>query len=371
MSQSELREDLYCPECANKGMRTTADKTESGRTRYRCPSCGFRTVKVIYTKPQILPKTRVTEIKRKRRFLITSAVNDTTVVADAHKTWLKIARELNACYLVIPGVYKNPDLKHQGIIKQYTWPKEILPYICNVDIELNENLVIRGETRIQYTAINPLEGMNHAGDMKSEIYGHPQVAMEMVATPHNHYPKMLHTTGSVSAPNYGGSKKAKKAEFHHSISALFIEVEGKKFWTHEVHFDGTGAHLFDKYYSPGRKVNGKVAGMLDGDTHIKRLRPKTKELLSEIAKAVKPEHRVLQDVHDHYIGSHHAEGKVLSSLTRVYNKDFSIRKELMLSIDFLEEIENVTIVDSNHHRHLDQWFNRFNPRGSDLKRLNH
>ena len=141
-----------------------------------------------------------------------------------------MAKELDACYLIIPGVYKNPDLKHQGVIKNYSWPKEIYDHVCNVNFKLNKSIKIQGLTRIQYTVINPLAGMNHAGDIQSEIYGHPQMAMQMVATAQNSLPKMLHTTGSISVKNYGGSQRAQKAEFHHTIGALFIELEGDKFW---------------------------------------------------------------------------------------------------------------------------------------------
>jgi hypothetical protein len=41
--------------------------------------------------------------------------------------------------------------------------------------------------------------------------------------------------------------------------------------------------------------------------------------------------------------------------------EISIREELMKSVKFLENYDNAHIVDSNHNRHLDQWFNRFRP----------
>lgn len=244
-----INEDLFCPNCAHKGMKAkpaTHSKGSSPGARFLCPACHHRTRTALYTAPQILPKVRVTEIKKHKRFIITSAVNDTELVTGAHETFKRMAKELNAAYCIIPGRYRNPNMMREGIHNFYTWPKEILDYVVNADVQLNKNLWIRGTWPIQYTAINPLSGLNHSGDTASEIFGHPQIAMEMVPTPADMSPKMLHTTGSISVKNYSSSKDGKKAEFHHVIGALFIEIEGDKFWPTQLRYDGEGVHLYDK-----------------------------------------------------------------------------------------------------------------------------
>ena len=361
-----IRDDLYCPECGSKGMTPLSYKAESGRTRYRCKQCKFRTTSTIYTPPQILPKLKLGEIRKHKRFLIVSAVNDTPVVKDWLNTLLNMCDHLNAMLLVIPGVYKNPDLKHQGVISQYKWPDDILPYVCNTDVSLNKNLVIRGTTRIQYTAINPLSGMNSAGDTKSEVFGHPQVARQPVATPHGHLPKVLMTTGSVSQPNYGGSKQAKKAAFHHSLSATLIELEGDTYYDTQVHYDGEGAYLFNKYYTATEVLESEgVAAIIHGDTHIEGLPEKLEKIMMGVAGKLAPDYEVFHDLHTQDIGSHHTEKNTLHNLGKSIQKKFSIRDELMLSVRFLRDKVNPVVVDSNHHRHLDQWFNRFKPNGGD------
>lgn len=358
-----IREDLYCPDCAAQGMRPLKTKAESGRTRYRCNSCGFRTTNTLYTEPQLLPKTKVTEIKRHKRFIITSAVNDTPIVKEAHETFKKMAKELDACYLIIPGVYKNPDLKNQGVINNYTWPTEILDYVCNANVPLNKSLIVRGLTRIQYTVINPLAGMNHAGDIQSELYGHPQMAMQMVPTAKNTMPKMLQTTGSISVKNYGGSQRAQKAEFHHTIGAVFIEIEGDKFWPTQLRFDGEGVFLFNRYFTPkrSRKVNTGVPAIVYGDTHVRFLRKSVATALDKVRKALKPKQNIYHDLHDHHLGSHHNQKSKIFSLRKSLTKELSIRDELMLSVKFLEKTNDPVIINSNHHRHLEQWFNRARP----------
>lgn len=355
----EIQNDLYCSSCGGQGMKLSATKAESGKRRYVCPSCGFRTTKALYTRPQILPKTRVADIKKHKRFLVTSAVNDTPLVTGAHETFKRISDELDACYLIIPGVYRNPDLHHLGL-DGYTWPAETLTYMCNANVELNKSLIIRGETRIHYTGINPLAGLNNAAGIESEIYGHPQVAMQMVPTAKKLLPKMLHTTGTISAANYGGSRHAQKAAFHHSLSALFVEIEGGSYWTTEVHYDGAGAHLFNRYYTPtGSDESASAAGLVYGDIHVQALDAKVRKLMHQMTQIFQPELRVYHDLHDHHAGSHHNERNKLFQLTL---KHPDIRKELMLSVKFLDEQDGkCVIVNSNHSEHLSQWFNRFRP----------
>lgn len=369
MKRMEIRNDLYCPFCGNKGMRPYADshRAQSGKRRYCCTGCKRRTTGPLYSEPQLLPKTKITQLRKYRFFVITSAVNDTPLVTAEHETFKRIAEENGGCYLIIPGVYKNPDLKHQGVINNYTWPKEIEPHVCNVNFKLNKSIIIRGQTRIQYTAINPLSGMNHASGGESEIYAHPQVAMEMIATPKNALPKMLHTTGTISAANYGDSKQAQKAEFHHSISAVIVELEGDNFYPREIHFDGTGAYDLDRYYTPDGYTSGhRVAGIVYGDIHARSLRQRIKTLMRHVEHRLNPEKQVFHDVHDNHIGGHHKDGDVLFYLKKAADGELSIENELMLSVEFLNGYDGAYIVDSNHHRHIDQWFNRFNPKNDPL-----
>jgi hypothetical protein len=357
----EINNDLYCPVCGNRGMKALKHKAGSGRTRLRCPSCKTRTTTRLYDAPQILPETKASEIKKHKRFLIASATNDVQIVTGWHQTLKAMADDLDACYLLIPARYRNPDLFHQGIQRSMRWPVEIVPYICNKDVRLNKNLVIRGNTHINYTNINPLAGMNNAAGIQSEIYGHPQVAMEMVPTSKHVLPKMIRTTGSISKKGYGGSPRAQKAAFHHSLSAVFIEVEGDSYWTTEVHYDGHGAYLFDKYYTPDGcdGESYRPEAIVYGDIHIAEVKPRNRRLLDQVTRALQPVNQVYHDLHNHSAHSHHHAKDKLWQLT---HQDQDIRKELMQSVRFLDKQEaHCLVISSNHHDHLAQWFNRFRP----------
>lgn len=356
-----VQKGLFCPLCGNDGMRKlSTDTAVSGNTRYKCSKCPTRTTRPLSEKPQVLPKFNKTKSKR---YIITSAVNDTPINEDQFKTLERIAKETDARLIVIATVYKNPDMTRQGFLQTLSWPAETLPYICQERFAINKNLVIRGDARIRVTAINPLQGANHAGDMKSEIFGHPQLAMEMVPTPKDSIPKALMTTGTISEENYGGSWSAKKAEFHHTHSALFVEVKGSKFWPTQLQWDGEGIQLFDKYYACKRSKRApKLAGVVYGDIHRDSMTKKESAILDELIGGLKADKNVLNDLLDFHSGSHHKEYDLLTNLR---SPDFDVRGELDRTVDWLSSVPNPVIVSSNHNDHLDQWFNRYNTRKAD------
>ena len=97
-----------------------------------------------------------------------------------------------------------------------------------------------------------------------------------------------------------------------------------------------------------------------GDIHVRFLEQEIHELIKQFGAFYNPGWQVFHDVHDHHIGSHHHEKDVLFALQKNANQEFSIRDELQLSIDFLKDKENIALIRSNHHEHLDTWFNKFN-----------
>ena len=353
---------LYCPACGEQRLYIKGgDVAQSGRKRYMCQACGARTTKPLDHAPQRLP-----EFKKQpgcRRFIITSAVNDTPVVRPALDTYRHMADAYGAQLVVVATLYRNPDAVRHGFLESVTWPAEVLPYICDREFSINRNLVVRGDSRIRVTAINPLAGANHAGAMRSEIFGHPQVAMELVPTPKNSIPKMLTTTGTVSQANYGGSFSAKKAEFHHSISALLVEVVGDKFWCRRLGWDGQGVQDLKTYWTPdGEQRPAEVEAVVYGDIHEDVLEPGERRQLMSIIAGMGARYNVLHDLLDMHSGSHHTEGQPLHYL---HAKHKNIRQELDGAVEFLRRVPGAVVVESNHHDHLDQWFNRYNPRRPD------
>jgi len=361
----------YCPKCSSDNILKQEGRfSVSGNQRWRCATCTATTTTPLDVLPQILPKMKMKRLRASKFFVITSAVNDTDLVPGALESFLQLANHCNGELLIIPTQYKNPTAFSKGAQVSYRWPSEILPYLCNSDVMLNKSLCIKGDTKINQTAANPLSGFAAAGTTVSEIYGHGQMALEMVANPRNEMPKMLHTTGSISQKNYGNSVAGKKAAHHHTIAAVIVEIKGSKFWTREVNFDGEGVQDLNIYHKPtGSQVRKYTAAVVYGDTHVDTLPKKTGTMLNNVSLNLEAEYNVYHDLHNHTRGSHHNRGNTITNWRLAISNQLCIREELLKAVKFLEDKVNPHVVDSNHDRHLNQWFNRFKPSGDDLVNL--
>lgn len=357
---------MYCPQCGSEKITKLSTPAGSGRARWRCGACRCRTTRPLEKPPQVLPKFKKV---KSQRYLITHAVNDTPVEKGFLKALETIAAHIGAQLIVIAGVYKNPDLVKRGFLESLSWPAEVIPYICNKDFKIGKHLVVRGATRIEHCAINPLAGMNHSAGTYSEIFAHAQLAMEVLPTPKNEVPRMLITTGTVSKRNYGGSPRAKKASFHHNNSALLIEAVRDRFWIRPVSWDGGCIQdLKTRYWGNGEIDTGyEIEGIVFGDLHIDCMTRHEKMAVLDLSDRIAATCTVIHDVLDTHSGSHHKIGDVLHNLRR---PDHDVAGELFRTCDYLRRFPAPCyIVLSNHHDHLDKWFNNFNPK-TDQVNLN-
>lgn len=358
----------YCAKCA--GLMIITDRlSQTNKKVWRCAVCTTSTVRPLTHPPTIIKDLDEDRLAKKTRYLITSALNNTEIDKGFWQTLRLAAQSLRAQLIVIPTYFMSPQMREEGAEVAYYWPKECKNYLAPNDVLIGEHLRIKGSVRISHTAINPLQGLNHAGGKKSEIFGHAQVAMNLVPMPHGKIPKLLHTTGTVSKPNYGPTWSSQKAAFHHSYCALFVETEDDSFWFTQVHYDGFGAFVYDKYFSPkGQAVRPfRTEAVVLGDLHVRFLTPETSANIDKIISTFRPLRTIYHDAHDHHLGSHHNSNNTLFNLDKNNSGEFSVRDELMMLVDYFNSTDRkstgeMILVDSNHHRHLDQWFNRFDPR---------
>lgn len=349
---------MYCPQCGHDKLIKKGETTnKNSRPRWECKACKTRTTRPLDEQPQILPNFRK---EQRKAYIITQAVNDTPVVGGFLKTLEMMAQHFDAQLVVLWGVYKNPDMVKQGYLQTLSWPAEVLPYICKKDFKIGKHLVVRGSTRVEHTAINPLNGMNHANGSQSEIFGHSQLAMEIVPAPKNEIPRMLITTGTVSQRSYGGSPKAKKASFHHNNSALLVEVQGDRFWVRPLAWDGEKVQdLKTCYYPSGKRAKANIEAAVYGDIHADILSKSEEQSLLTLIQKLGAGKNVLHDVLDMHSGSHHKQGDVLTNLRA---PDHDVQGEVVRTCKFIGKVPNALVVSSNHHDHLDKWFNDVNPK---------
>lgn len=345
-------------------------KVERSTIRHRMASAERRGIVLPAGGPsrrQTQLKTTAAELRKAKIYVVTSAQNNTELHGPFWRALLNYCTAREAQMLVIPAHYRNPDAFHQDADADYSWPAEVLPYLLDRDLALSDTLMILGDAKINATATSPLTGFDALSGLRSAIYGHAQVQMRMVATPHAALPKMLHTTGSVSKKNYSRSKVGKKAAFHHTLGALVLEVYGSRFWVRELQCDDRGGFYdLDAYYTAETVSTGhRAEAVVLGDEHVKFADPDVQRATfgpGGLVEALRPKVLVRHDIHDHYSQSHHHEPDTILKVIKAQAGDWSVRDELELTrqhlVDTTAEDCESWVIDSNHHDHLYKWICR-------------
>lgn len=311
----------------------------------------------------------VREIESRSDFVVTSAQNNTPAdraFLAALKRW---ADERKGKLLIRPIRYKNPTSRKDPQEEQlrgderYWWDDAVVPHLIENEMRLNEHLILP-HTWIQATASDPLAALDSRSKSASAIYGHSQLAMRTVATPHQRLPKILYSTGSVTKKNYSKTKAGDLAAFHHSPSAVLVEIRGGRFHLREVTWDGSCFYDLDRVYTAEGSVPAPpAAALVTGDEHVwfncPLVRNATYDADDSIVKVLQPDVIVRHDLFDCYSVSPHHLKRRLTRAVKTVNGRGSLRTELEDTRRFLEAttpggVLNV-ITGANHHDQLFRW----------------
>lgn len=304
-----------------------------------------------------------------KNFVVVSAQNNTRVFKGFWDALQVYCKHNKAELVVIASHYKNMDAWNRDDNKY--WVDEVQPYIVHGDIELGD-VTIKAKFKISATTLYPLAGKQAHGAGKWSIFGHPQHAMQSIATPGDEYPLRQYTTGSCTRENYSVSDIGERARFNHIFGALTINFRKK----HKYPFirlltaDGVGSFYdLDKRYTSTKVTTGhRIECLTPGDEHVK-FNACEKAMYTgknSIAGKLRPKRIFRHDVLDGYAGSHHHEHDDVLQFRKFHQRDDDYRAELDELVDFINRTtpkDAVTlIVPSNHDEHLDKWLRRTDAR---------
>lgn len=314
-----------------------------------------------------LSHERRKELAGAKRFVITSATNGVAVHPAAWGALRRYARQHKAALVVVPIRYRNPTSPTEArkLLDDAQWPAEVTPFLIDDQIDLHEHLTVLGQVRVQPTAVHPLSGLDGTARGQSAIFGHPQLSMRMVPTPHRGHPTALWTTGSVSQRHYSDSRAGFSGDHHHSLGGLVVELDGPRFHVRNLSVDSDGGIAdLDRYYTAGatRKTGGCEA-LIIGDEHVRFIDPKCKSATFDGAKSIvgvlRPKVLVRHDVFDAHSISHHTRKDPISRFVRHATGRMDVRDELQECADHLARTTpkgcESWVVASNHHDHLTRW----------------
>jgi hypothetical protein len=298
--------------------------------------------------------------KRCARFVITAAQNVTRAHPDflaCLQTYYKARR---AELLVTPLLYKNVTSEFHGSAENArVWDAPLRPYLWNVRHEFNENLTLLAEFRTQPTAVTPLTGFDAVSLASSAIIGHTKLQLRSVATPQGKMAKTLTTTGAVTRQNYTDSKTGGIGGFHHSLSAVVVELDGKQFHMRQLHYSKSANRLIDldtAYYPNGHVERApRALALVGGDTHVLFADPAVLRGVRALAELVNPQWFVEHDLLDAYAVNPHHAGNYLTLLAKILSGTDCIETEAKQAAQYLAEQRRdfpdtqIAVVGSNHN----------------------
>lgn len=310
---------------------------------------------------------------KRSRLVFTSAQNNTYV----HSTFLKTLEnycEHNNAQLVVGTFHYNKNGFTNLESDDIWFDPKIRDYICNEPMRITEGLVWCGELNISPTAVNPLSGLFNYTPEDSAIVPHTKMQLESIPTPKYCDPKMMYTTGTITQRNYIQKKTGQKAEFHHTFSALVVEIDEDGDWfVRQLNAESETGCFFDldNYYTPTLVTEqNPIEAINYGDIHTAQIDRKVERVSwgsdDSILDNLKPKYQFIHDVLDQRARNHH-NLKDPHFLFKTYSlgvEDLGMEVatvgHLLSSMQREEDYGQVVVVESNHDLALLRWLKEAN-----------
>jgi len=303
-----------------------------------------------------------------KRYLFTCAQNGTPVAKDWWAVLRNIERTTGAKLVVIPLRYKNPTSRWGASQNNAEWWDEpVRPYLCNERAQINPNFIFMGDIKVQPTASDPVG----YGDLStisrdcSAIIGHPKIQTRSIATPSNKLAKVLLTSGSCTQANYSDTRMGRVGEFHHSLSAVLVEVDGKRFYARRLHFDTktkscTDSAAGERYYADRMDNAPRPLAVVCGDLHLDFVDPRALSATVDMIESTKPQHVIWHDAADGYPVNHHHGRNPFNRIAKRFSGMDDARMELTRLARFMrehtyEDVQNVIVAANHTDDFLGRW----------------
>jgi len=302
-----------------------------------------------------------------RAFIIVCAQNATPVDDQWWSVLLRMAELKGAELLAVPIRYRNPNSRWSASQADAEWwDAAVRPYLWNRRLALNDNVVLLGDIKVVPTAANPLAGVDALSGASSGIVGHTKLQLRTAAVQSNRLAKILTTTGACTVPNYTDSRVGRLGAFHHSLSAVLVEVvDAKQFHLRQLHFDRATATCTDidqRYSAAGVEPAPRALSVTCGDTHVRVTDPLVDRATfgpGGLVELVRPRYVVCHDLLDGETHNPHQLANPFGRIARRQSGLDDVRAEVLEAIDFVAQRtpadgESV-VVASNHDDFLRRW----------------
>ncbi len=299
-------------------------------------------------------KTNVNKYSGKS-FVVTSIVEGVPIDLKALRALEFYCKETSSQLVIMTVTYKQLVEDSQALLN-YEWDR-IADYILTDEVVVGGKVRLIGNIQISPTAVNPLSGLEPITRGLSSIVPSSQLALKSIANIPTERAIFLYSTGCISEPYYSDSKAGFKAQFHHSKSAIKVELdESNEFYIRTLPITKEG-HVYDfsEAYTPNETFYSLDYTLVRGDTHVGCQSYSDDAAITKlIVEQGSPQYLVLHDVFDGSSINHHELDNPFTN-----NDAFStLESEFEAVTDYLSnwsDYSKIVIADSNHHDFLTKW----------------
>jgi hypothetical protein len=317
-----------------------------------------------------LPKPiRIAKPKAGAKRFIFSSVQDGTKIHEQFLTNLEAYAKYAGAEIHIAGFTYNKALFTEHNKKAVRYHERVEPYLTNDQFDVGGKLLFCGEMNTLPTAVKPLEGFQTYTRRKWGIFPHPRVSLESVATMFKDPAKIIMTTGSVSLPNYVAKKAGIRAEFHHVIAAVLVELDddGDVFCRHLIaEKDGSFQDLTTRV-EDGKCTEGhRVEAITWGDIHYEMIDEAVAAACwgdpgeeNGIIDILEPKYQFFHDAADFRARNHHNIDDCHFRFEMFSKGKEDVNDVMQKVANFLNDTARLyctsVVVESNHDKMLLKW----------------
>ena len=303
-------------------------------------------------------KARFNELRRSKRYIISSAQSGSPVNDTFYINMMKYAEFINAEVGIIATRYRNPTSNF--VVETDVWDSMLEGQLTAVRQTLHKNLSLVADLKIQATSPNPTNGLDAFEGHKSIIVGSPTVESRPVSVLPTDTQKSIYSTGTVTVPNFTDSVAGGKAEDLHNYGFVVVEIENDDV----VHVRNVIANVDGSFndliyrVEDGEITQEDTQTLVWGDSHFAQKDFRVTEAFRNLCEDLGVSHSVLHDVWDsESINVHNVKDPIVQHQLMKEGRD-DLQKELDQMIDelewFSENMLKTTVVYSNHDDMLDR-----------------
>ncbi len=313
-----------------------------------------------------------------KKFLVTSAQNNTPVHASFFYNLEAYASYLAAEILVFPFLYNKNGFQNGEAQEGQYYDPAISKYLQDESIWLGSTKKVAALAfNILPTVKNPLGGMRDAiGTAQALVVPHATIAHECIpvlGAQTGAVVPAMYSTGTVTLRNYIQQQAGHKAESRHCFGALIVEFDNDgEFWIRQIQTDESGNFQdLRNCVDNGCVTDGDIMAINYGDIHAEKLDKNVAEEQwgegNSILDYLKPQFQFCHDTLDFSSLNHHNRENHFHMARNNANGNTVVR-DLQQVSDVLEQMYRpwckTVIVRSNHDDALDRWLgdNKYEPR---------